>query len=257
MNFFLTLAFLFFIGSISGWCIEVIFRKFFSSANPERKWINPGFLIGPYLPLYGFSLCVLYLLASCESFILIENDALRHGVLFVIMALTVTLVEFLAGLIFIKGMKVKLWDYSSQWGNIMGIICPKFTFFWAVLSAVYYFLIHPRILGALEWLSQNLAFSFIIGMFFGVFIIDFVYSSKLLTQITHFCKENGIIVRFEELKATVRRAEEKSANKARFFLSICSKSPISVHLKEYAANRKDFVEKIKNRKKKDGGKTTQ
>lgn len=58
MNLFLTIAFLFFIGSMAGWVIEVVFRRFFSSANPERKWINPGFLSGPYLPLYGFSLCV-------------------------------------------------------------------------------------------------------------------------------------------------------------------------------------------------------
>lgn len=50
MSLFLTIAFLFFIGSMAGWVIEVVFRRFFSSANPERKWINPGFLSGPYLP---------------------------------------------------------------------------------------------------------------------------------------------------------------------------------------------------------------
>ena len=45
MNVFLGLAFLFFIGSVLGWFLELIFRRFFSSANPERKWINPGFLV--------------------------------------------------------------------------------------------------------------------------------------------------------------------------------------------------------------------
>lgn len=127
MSFFLTIAFLFFIGSIAGWGIEVVFRRFFSSANPERKWINPGFLSGPYLPLYGFSLIALYLLAMLERFIPIENTALRKAALFAIMAAAVTLVEYVAGLIFIKGMHVRLWDYSKQWGNIQGIICPKFT----------------------------------------------------------------------------------------------------------------------------------
>lgn len=67
MNILLKLAYLFFIGSVIGWCIEVIFRRFFSSANPERKWINPGFCTGPYLPLYGCGLCILYLIASLES----------------------------------------------------------------------------------------------------------------------------------------------------------------------------------------------
>lgn len=68
MSLFLTIAFLFFIGSMAGWVIEVVFRRFFSSANPERKWINPGFLSGPYLPLYGFSLCVLFLLSLLEQY---------------------------------------------------------------------------------------------------------------------------------------------------------------------------------------------
>ena len=66
MNLWLVLAFLFFIGSLSGWCLELLYRKFFSDANPDRKWINPGFLSGPYLPLYGFSLCVLFLLAHIK-----------------------------------------------------------------------------------------------------------------------------------------------------------------------------------------------
>ena len=43
MNFILTLAYLFFVGSISGWVLELFFRKWFSSSNPEHKWINPGF----------------------------------------------------------------------------------------------------------------------------------------------------------------------------------------------------------------------
>ena len=67
----LVILFLFFIGCIMGWCIEVIFRKFFSKSNPSHKWINPGFLIGPYLPLYGSGLVVLYLLTPilfCKRF---------------------------------------------------------------------------------------------------------------------------------------------------------------------------------------------
>ena len=74
--------------------------------------------------------------------------------LFVVMALAITALEYVAGLIFIRGMKIKLWDYSDRWGNIQGIICPLFTFFWMVLSAVYYFLIHPHILNALHWLAE-------------------------------------------------------------------------------------------------------
>ena len=67
MNMFLTLAYLFFIGSTLGWVAELLYRRFLSGANPERKWINPGFCVGPYVPLYGSGLCILYLLASVSS----------------------------------------------------------------------------------------------------------------------------------------------------------------------------------------------
>ena len=140
MNLFLTLAFLFSVGSIIGWIIELFFRKYFSSSNPNHKWINPGFLRGPYLPLYGFVLCILYFLSKI-NLNFIPNLTIQHFVLFGIMAIVITFVEYIAGIIFIKGMKVKLWDYSKLKGNIQGIICPQFTFFWFLLSVFYYIFI--------------------------------------------------------------------------------------------------------------------
>lgn len=110
----LILAFLFFMGCIVGWGIEVIFRRF-KKENVSRKWVNPGFLVGPYLPLYGFGLCGLYLLTSLENTSLIEEvTAGSKIVLFLIMAVVMTLFEYIAGLIFIKGMHVQLWDYSKE-----------------------------------------------------------------------------------------------------------------------------------------------
>ena len=191
MNRFIITAFLFFIGSFIGWGLEVIFRRFFSA----KKWINPGFLIGPYLPLYGFSLCVLYYMTMLESVLPIQSSAVKKITLFILMSLCITFIEYIAGLIFIKHMKIKLWDYSNEWGNIDGIICPLFSFFWAALSAVYYFLIHPHIIGALEWLARNLAFSFCIGFFYGIFIIDLVYSTNLVAKIRKFADEKDIVMK--------------------------------------------------------------
>ena len=60
MNYFLNFVFIFYIGATSGWILELIFRRIV-----HHKWVNPGFLIGPYLPIYGFglvSLTVIYLL---------------------------------------------------------------------------------------------------------------------------------------------------------------------------------------------------
>ena len=41
MNVFLTLAFLFFIGSVIGWGLELFFRRIIS----KGELINPGFLV--------------------------------------------------------------------------------------------------------------------------------------------------------------------------------------------------------------------
>ena len=197
MIFLLKLLFLFMIGSIIGWCLEVCYRRII-----HKKWINPGFLTGPCLPLYGFSLVSLYLLAQINvSFI--ENPIMQKTVLFIIMALAITLVEYFAGLIFIKGLKVKLWDYSECWGNIQGIICPLYTFFWWLLSAIYYFFIHPRILNALDWLDNHFAFSFAIGMYYGILIVDLVHSFNLVAKLKKFAKEKEIVVRWEKFKESV------------------------------------------------------
>ena len=241
----LILAFLFFMGCIVGWGIEVIFRRF-KKENVSRKWVNPGFLVGPYLPLYGFGLCGLYLLASLENTSLIEEvTAGSKIVLFLIMAIVMTLFEYIAGLIFIKGMHVQLWDYSKEKFNIQGIICLKFSIFWAILGAIYYFLIHPHILDALQWLSHNLQFSFFIGAFFGVFMVDVVYSLNIVTKVRAFAKEKQILVKYEELRAQIRENAEQQREKLHWFLRFKSGTPLKEHLLKYAelnaSDIKDFV----------------
>ena len=61
---FILLCFLFFFCAVLGWVIELFFRRFISKANPDRLWLNPGFLTGPYLPLYGCGVVVLYALSN-------------------------------------------------------------------------------------------------------------------------------------------------------------------------------------------------
>lgn len=247
--FFIKLSFLFAIGSICGWVIEVFYRRFFSTGH----WVNPGYLSGPYLPLYGFSLVILYLLAGLESYIPIEQAWLRKALLFLLMAFAITALEFVAGMIFIHGMKVQLWDYSNHWGNIKGVICPKYSFFWIILSALYYFLIHPHILSALEWLSNNLAFSFGIGFFYGIFVIDLVYSTQLMARIRQFAKESQIVVRIEELRESIRTSKDRTQEKKRYqfffpFRSINLKESLEKYRDTYNESKKNLQEFIQEKK---------
>ncbi len=243
MSILLALAFLFFIGSVFGWVLELFYRRFFSAANPERRWINPGFCVGPYLPLYGSGLCILFLTALAEDHLPDMNPILKKILLFLFMAVMMTVIEYIAGFVSLKYFNLRLWDYRNQWGNIQGIICPKFSLIWAMMGAAYYFLIHPHILGALFWLSDNLAFSFFIGLFFGVFIIDVVYSSHLVIKIRQYAEENDIIVKYEQLKAHITEVHEKTNQKVRFFLPLKSDRSLSEHIK-------DLIGELETRKKK-------
>ncbi len=232
MNLFLKLSFLFFIGSLSGWILEVLFRRFLSEANPERKWINPGFCTGPYLPLYGCGLCLMYLIASLEQLNLIAEPIFQKLLLFFIMAICMTVIEYIAGVLSLKTIKVRLWDYSNEKGNIQGIICPKFSLIWAALGALYYFLIHPHILEALSWLSKNLAFSFVIGLFFGIFIMDAAKSVQLIAKLKEYAEENNVVVRYEAIKAHIRIRYDETKQRYNFFRPFRSDLPLSEHLKK-------------------------
>ncbi|MCD7784154.1 MAG: hypothetical protein LUH18_01000 [Oscillospiraceae bacterium] len=263
MNLPLILAYLFFIGSILGWIMELFFRRFFSKANPERKWINPGFCTGPYLPLYGTGLCALYLLASLENYLPFESDVVNKIILFVLMAVMMTVIEFIAGFISLKVSKVRLWDYTEEKGNIMGIICPKFSLFWAILGGVYCFFIHPYIKESLTWLSRNLAFSFFIGLFFGVFIVDMANSAQLLVKLKRFAEENEVVLKYENIKAQIRtrneeilaRAKGKQTRKRRyqFVHPFATDKPLNEVLKEYVEEleekRMEILEKVKKKQK--------
>lgn len=253
MSDVLVLAFLFAIGALFGWCLEVLYRRF-SPANKSRRWINPGFLTGPYLPLYGFGLTALYLMAGLESVGFI-SEARTGGkaVLFICMALVMTALEYVAGLIFIKGMKVRLWDYSKERFNLQGIICLRFSIYWAMLGAVYYFLLHPHILEAVFWLSENVAFSFFIGMFYGVFAVDTVRSLRIVAKIRAFAREKEILVRYEELKLQIRQNAAERMQKQHWLLQFLSDRPIKEHLAKYFESRRAFLKDDfpeKDRKKK-------
>lgn len=249
MSLILILAFLFFVGSIFGWILELLFRRFISKNNPERKWINPGFCVGPYLPLYGSGLCILYLIAGIRPYIHFGNEIVDNVVLLLAMALAMTVIEYIAGIISYKGFHVRLWDYSNEWGNIQGIICPKFSLIWGALGVAYYYLVHPNILDALNWLSNNLAFSFFIGMFYGVFIIDLVYSANLITKLKKLSDEYQVVVRYEELKTRIRAYHTERRSKYRFFQPFRSDSSLAEHIKAMKAAHEEARAKMKTAKK--------
>lgn len=244
MNDFLIFAFLFFIGSCLGWCMELFFRRFISNKNPERAWINPGFLTGPYLPLYGFGLWGMYEMSRLIELMMTGIIYVDVLIIFVVMAVVMTVIEYIAGLIFVKGMNVKLWDYTDEKLNIQGVICIKFTAIWGALGTAYFFTLNNHVENWVEWLSHHLTFSFFIGMFFGVFAVDLGYTLQLSAKIRRFAVENEVVVKYEELKHFLREQRLELKEKNSFLLAFKTDRPFRDQLQGY------FEQRLETRKKK-------
>ena len=205
MKYLVIISTLFVIGSLLGWVIELFFRRFVS----QKKWMNPGFLTGPYLPIYGFGVTVLYGVSNIPLGITIPVWDVVVRV--VIIGFGMTLIEFIAGLIFIKGFGIKLWDYTDRKGNIMGIICPSFSLIWLVVGSLYYFLLNPILVQGITWLSENLIYTYFVGAVIGAIIVDFSYSVHLATKLKEFKELQDL--RFEEFKKEFKRRVNDLKNK--------------------------------------------
>jgi uncharacterized membrane protein len=224
MQILLLYFFLFLMGSMLGWVIEVLFRRFFSA----KKWVNPGFMKGPWLPLYGFGVVVMF--TMCYLCIAFLPDSMKLynplGGLFgkdyvsgptvadllpiSLMWIGMVLLEFLAGLIFIKGFHVRLWDYTNMKGNILGIICPVFTVIWLAVAVLFYYGVDP-FLYVLSTKVHNYMFGgdgelahfgflFAMGIVYGLMIYDLVVSLNLFATIRKGVESSGVLERYESLK---------------------------------------------------------
>jgi len=192
-----------------GWIIELFWRRFVSYT---KRWINPGFLQGPWLPLYGFGTIILYLFSSLN---------IPVSLLIPIFLIGLTLLEYAAGLIFIKYFKIKLWDYSHNRGNIGGLICPLYSILWTLLGLFFYFVIYPYLNGIIDRLYNYLQLSFFIGLYIGLFAVDVWQSFNIAGRIKTFVNETEEKwpIDFESFKLELRdKVREGFINHTHFFL---------------------------------------
>jgi len=119
----------FFIGILVGFVLEFIYRSIEKGKIVVPKLIN--------LQMYG-------LIGVSLVFVYYLNIQFPYKL--IILFIVPTCIEFLTGYIYLKIKKVYLWNYFNEKDNFMGLICPKFSTFWFLLSLVYYFTVLPIIL---------------------------------------------------------------------------------------------------------------
>lgn len=127
----------FLIYSFAGWVLEVAFH-----AITLGKWVNRGFLNGPLCPVYGFGMLAVLAIYNTVSEQVPTAD-ISLWKIFLFGALIATLVELIAGWLLDTVFHLRWWDYSRQWGNFHGYICPLFSVLWGAAIVVFVKYVHP------------------------------------------------------------------------------------------------------------------
>lgn len=189
MKELIKLSTLFVIGSLLGYIIEVIYKRVIS----KKKWTNPGFLKGPYLPIYGFGTIVLYEISSILINLLNVPKPLEVSIVILTFGVLLTLLELLSGIIFLKRFNLRLWDYSKRKLNLNGLICLRYSVYWTILGVGYFYLLHPLFIRLTNFSISNQFVSLIVAIIMISILIDTFLSfniPKKITKVVSVIKDN-------------------------------------------------------------------
>ncbi len=162
---------LFFIYSFLGWCLEVACKLI-----SDHKFVNRGFLIGPYCPIYGHGALIMTVLLNRYL-----NDPVT---LFIMIILCCSLLEYFTSYFLEKIFHTRWWDYSGYRFNINGRICLETMVPFGLFGLFIMYVTNPFFLGLINKISTPLLISLTV-IFLIVYFIDNIISFKIIKNIQH------------------------------------------------------------------------
>ena len=150
-----------------GWCMEVTCKLI-----QYKKFINRGFLIGPYCPIYGWGALAITILLKRYM-----EDPL---VLFVMSTLICSIIEYLTSYFMEKKYHARWWDYSNKKFNINGRICLETLVPFGILGIMYG--TNPILFKLYNQIPQ-LVMNILTSILFIGFIVDNIISSNIISSI--------------------------------------------------------------------------
>lgn len=113
----------------------------------QKKWVNRGFMRGPWLPLYGSGALVILLstLPVADKPILVYVTA----------AIAATVLEYITGVGMLALFKVRYWDYRYRKIQFQGHICLVSTIVWGFLGLLMVYVIHPPVVRLVKGWNQE------------------------------------------------------------------------------------------------------
>lgn len=161
------ILFYFAIFSFMGWCLESIYKTII-----EKKFINSGFLYGPFCPIYGFGAIIMM-----NTLGKLPQNPL---VIFIAGTIFLTLWEYIVGVILEKIFHTKYWDYSHLKYNFQGRICLKNSIYWGILAVVFTFIIYPIAENLTAKIPSNILFYTNIIIYIGLIADVIITVTKMI-----------------------------------------------------------------------------
>ena len=174
MNFYSYLLYFLAFGFL-GWIAEIIY-----AACIQKKFVNRGFLNGPFCPIYGFAVVIVaFLLRNISDNILL---------LFIGSTLLATALEFVTGFVLERFFHTKWWDYSKTKFNLFGYVCLSFSLVWGLGCTFVVKIVLPVLDTILSYIPENIsmivAFSTI-----AVLLVDFIITVCALAGLNKQIKQ--------------------------------------------------------------------
>ena len=214
-----------------GWSMEVICKLI-----ETKKFIDRGFLIGPYCPIYGWGAVAITLLLKKYT-----NDPLE---LFIMAVIICSVIEYFTSYFMEKKYHARWWDYSNKKFNINGRICLETMIPFGLLGVAITYITNPLLLNLYNLIPKNMLHIISIILLIG-FIIDNIISTNIISSIkvegNKLIKDNT-----EEITERVKQAlKDKSWLHRRLIDAYPNLKNIKVRIKKMKEkNRSKLGEKV-------------
>lgn len=179
----------FYVYCFFGW----IFESGFVSIR-KKKFVNRGFMHGPFLPLYG-SGAILALLVTIP----VRGN---YVLMYLFGAIAATVLEYITGVVMEAVFKVRYWDYSNQKFNFQGHICLSSTIAWGFLVIFLVEVVHQPIERMILSLS-GYAYELLVYGLTLYFAADFTLSFKEAIEL------RDLLIYVEKAKYDMERMKKR------------------------------------------------
>lgn len=196
------LLFLFFIFCNIGWVIESSIESLY-----RRRFINRGFLNGPYIPIYGFG--GMTILICCMPF--------QHNgfLVYIVGVLSCTALEFFVGWVMETIFQKQFWDYSMLKFTYKNRISLIPSLFWGLLSLFLVYVLYGPVDKLVSFVSAEFAMIYDL-IFIIVMTVDIIISisrhihyKEYLKKFTPEKAKRLITIKFISLGGAVMRRRRR------------------------------------------------